>query len=499
MPATLTDHGSLTSHEPATGVPVGRFPVDDEAAVSAAVARAREGAAWWWGLGFAGRRARLLAWKVLLARRAEEIVALVQRETGKPRSDAMIELLLGLDRLDWSARHAGRVLGGERRRPNLLALNQRLRVERVPKGVVGAITPWNFPLFITLQTVASALAAGNAVVHKPSEHTPSVGAWLVETLAEVTPEQSIMELVTGFGDTGAALCRAPVDHLAFTGSPATGRAVMTAGAESLTPVTLELGGVDAAIVDADADLARAARGVVYPAMLNAGQMCIGVERAYVSTAVYDEFCAAVADSVRDVTAGAEQDAAYGPMTVPEQVEVVRDHLDDALARGARPLVGGPASIRPPFVDPIVLVDVPDDARLLHEETFGPMLPILPVDDASEAVARTNAVATLGVHVWGQANAAWIARHVHADLAAINGALSYAMAPSAPFGGVGGSGFGRMSGPEGLRELSRARTIARERVRLPFDLASFEQPDWLLPRLERVLRWRHGARASARER
>ena len=459
MPATLLGDDAFASHEPASGTPVSRFPIDDEAAVAAAVARAREGASWWAGLGTRERRARLLAWKALLAQRAEEIVTLVRRETGKPRSDAMVELLLGLDRLDWSARHAARELAGQRRRPSLISLNQRLRVTRVPKGVVGAITPWNFPLFIALQTFASALAAGNAVVHKPSEHTPAVGHWLADTLGEVTPEQSIMEVVTGFGETGAALCRSGVDHLAFTGSPETGRAVMATCASTLTPVTLELGGVDAAIVDHDADVERAARGVVYPALLNAGQMCIGVERAYVARPVAQRFREAVVDRVQRLSAGADEDAAYGPMTIPAQVEVVRDHLEDALARGARPLVGGREAIRPPFVDPIVLTDVPAEARLLQEETFGPLAPLFRFDTEEEAIEQANAtIFGLAAYFYARdlGRVTRVQEGLEYGIVGVNtGIISTEVAP---FGGVKQSGLGREGSRHGIEDYLEMKYI-----------------------------------------
>lgn len=485
---------TLTSTHPATGETVGSVPVADEQGVRDAVARARAAAEWWAGLGFAERRRRLLAWKGVIARRAEELCDLIHRENGKPRADAMIEVLLTCEHLDWAARHAKKVLRRQRVPSGLLALNQRAWVDYHPRGVVGVISPWNYPLFVPMQSLTSALAAGNAVVHKPSEYTPMVASWLADAMAMITPEQPVLQPVFGFGETGAALCAAGVDKVSFTGSPATGRKVMTACAEPLTPVVMELGGKDAIVVDRDADIERAARSAVWGAISNAGQTCTGVERAYVAEAIHDEFVAAAAASASRLRAGSDDDADLGPLTMPGQLDIVREHLDDAFARGARAVVGGPDAVHDAYADPVVLVDVPEDARILTEETFGPVLPIVPVSDADEAVRRVNRTGNnLGVNVWGKHRATEIAQRVRSGMASINGVMAYAMVPSLPWGGVGESGFGRLQGPDGLREFTNPRATAQERFRLPFDVTTFERPDSLLDQLAKVNRLRHGRR------
>jgi acyl-CoA reductase-like NAD-dependent aldehyde dehydrogenase len=485
---------TLTSTNPATGETVGTLPLAGDEAVREAVARARVAGQWWADLGFVERRRRLLAWKGSIARRAEELCDLIHRENGKPRADAMIEVLLTCEHLDWAARRAKKVLSSSRVPSGLLALHQRAWVDYPPLGVVGVISPWNFPLFVPMQALSSALAAGNAVVHKPSEHTSMVASWLAEAFAMTAGEQPVLQPVFGFAETGAALCAAGVDKVAVTGSAATGRQVMAACAQTLTPVVAELGGMDAIIVDGDADVPRAARSAVWAAISNAGQTCIGVERAYVVEAAYDEFVAAAAHSASRLRAGDDAEADLGPMTVPEQVEIVREHLADAFARGAKALVGGPDAVRPPYVDPVVLVDVPAQARILNEETFGPVLPIERVRDADEAVARTNsAPGNLGVNVWGRRRAVEIAQRVGSGMAAINGVMSYVLVPSLPFGGNGESGFGRLQGPDGLREFTRARATAQQRFTLPFDMTAFERPDGVLETLAKANRLRHGRR------
>ncbi len=493
----ITDRHAATgvqtfdSVSPATGEKVGTFPVDGPEQVAAAVSRACQAARWWAGLGFAGRRRRLLAFKGLLARRGEELCDLIHLENGKPHDDAFIEVLLVTEHLDWAAHKAARALRPRRVAPTLLARNHSARVEYQPLGVVGVIGPWNYPLFTPLGSISYALAAGNAVVFKPSEHTPAVGRWLADAFAEVVPEQPVLQVVTGFGATGDALCRAGVDKLSFTGSAATGRKVMAACAERLTPVLLELGGKDAMIVDDDADLDAAARAAVWGGIANAGQTCIGIERVYAVDPIYDRFVEKVVQRAAKLRAGPGPDADLGPITVPGQLEVIRRHLDDALARGARALVGGAGAVHPPYVEPVVLVDVPEDALVMVEETFGPVLPVVRVHDADEALARANAGSYgLGGAVFGRRRATRLARALRAGMISVNSVQTFALVPGLPFGGVGESGFGRVHGEQGLRELSSAKALVRQRVRLPFDLTSFERPDRAVDALARLTRLRH---------
>jgi succinate-semialdehyde dehydrogenase / glutarate-semialdehyde dehydrogenase len=479
---------TFDSTNPATGEVVGTFPVDGPEEVAAAVARAREGQLGWAGLGFDGRRRALLAYKALLVRRTDELVALVHRENGKPDADALIEVLMIVEHLDWAARNAARVLGPRRARGNLVLANHAASVEYQPLGVVGVIGPWNYPVFTPLGSIAYALAAGNAVVFKPSELTPAVGCLLADTFAEAVPAHPVLQVVTGDGATGHALCLAGVDKVALTGSPATGRQVMAACAERLTPVVLELGGKDAMIVDADADLDAAADQAVWGGMANAGQTCLAVERVYVVDPVYDRFLAKLVERAARIRPGAD----FGPITLPRQLEIIQRHLDDAFARGARALVGGPDAVRPPYVDPVVLVDVPPDALVMREETFGPVLPVTRARDADHAVALANANPYgLGAAVFAGRRADRIARALRSGMTSVNSVLTFAGMPSLPLGGVGESGFGRIHGPDGLRELTRSKAITRQRFPLPFPMQSFDRPGYVLPAVKWAMKLRHG--------
>ena len=483
---------TFDSLEPASGAVVATFPIMGADDVRAAVERARPAAAWWASLGFDGRRRRLRAFKARMARRSGEITSLIQRENGKPRIDALTEVVLAIDHIEWASRHAGSVLKPRRVRSGLLAINHASWVEYEPLGVVGVIGPWNYPLFTPMGSIAYALAAGNAVVFKPSEYTPAIGAWLADTFAEVVPEHPVFQVVTGLGATGSALCQAGVDKLAFTGSAATGRRVMAACADHLTPVLLELGGKDAMIVDDDADVEAAADAAVFGGISNAGQTCIGVERVYATERVYDRLVQAIAEKARTVRAGADDAALIGPITMPGQRDIIQRHVTDALRRGARAVVGGEDAVDGVYAHPVVLTDVPDDAPVMREETFGPVIPVVKVRDAEEAVHRANATPYgLASSVYGKRRAVEIARRLRAGMTSINSVLTYATVPGLPFGGVGESGFGRIHGEEGLREFVRPHAFTRERFPSLVRVTSFERSPALADRFERITRWRHG--------
>src|SRR5690606_16860431 len=285
-----TDNRTFDSVNPATGATVGTHPIHDAAAVRRAVKAGQEAAAWWAGLGYAERKARLLAFASVVIRDIRQIARMVCEETGKPEGDAIVETAFTVVHIDWVARNARRVLGPRRVFTGPLALHLAGTVEYQPYGVVGVIGPWNYPVFTPMGSIAYALAAGNAVVFKPSELTPGVGVLLAELFARVVPERPVFQVVTGLGETGAALAADPgIGKIAFTGSTATAKRVMAACAANLTPIVAECGGKDALIVDADADVAAAADAALWGAMSNAGQTCVGVERVYVVDAVYEEF------------------------------------------------------------------------------------------------------------------------------------------------------------------------------------------------------------------
>jgi acyl-CoA reductase-like NAD-dependent aldehyde dehydrogenase len=466
---------TFDSRSPEDGSVLGTHPVHGPAEVRDAVLASRAAARRWAAAGWDGRRAALLAWKRSLARRMDEVAEVVSAETGKPVHDARAEVLLALVHLDWAARNARRVLGRRRVPSGAGAFHQRALLAYKPVGTVGVIGPWNYPVFTPMGSIGYALAAGNGVVFKPSELTPGVGELLASSFADAVPSEflGLFSVVTGFGDTGAALAEAAgIDKVAFTGSPGTARKVAEACARTLTPLLAECGGKDAVLVGADADLEAAANAIVWGAMANAGQTCAGVERVYAVRSVHGELVERVVRKARELTPGQE----YGPMTLPSQLAVVERHMKEALAGGAHAPLGGPESLRAPFVHPVVLVGVAEDAAAMREETFGPMVAVNAVRDLDEAVERTNASAySLGASVFtgSRKEGLTVAERLRAGGVSVGSVLGFASVPSLPFGGAGESGYGRVHGAEGLRAFASARSITvRRRIGGGVDLTSF---------------------------
>jgi len=490
---------TFDSLSPVTGEVVGTWPVHSADEVDAAVARARKGAAWWSALSFDVRADRLNAWTRVMTRRIAQLADVVHQETGKPHSDATLEAALALDHIVWAAKHARKVLGRHKVSSGLVMANQAATVQYQPLGVIGVIGPWNYPVFTPMGSIAYALAAGNAVVFKPSELTPGVGHWLAETFAEVVPEHAVFQVVTGLGETGAALCRAGVNKLAFTGSTATGKKVMATCAETLTPVVIEAGGKDAVLVDEDADLDAAADATLWGAASNAGQTCIGVERVYVHDRVYDEFLSRLLDKARDLKAEDTPEAKIGPITMPGQLAVISSHIRDALDRGGRALLGGPDAVGERYVQPTVLVDVPEDSLAVQEETFGPTVTVTRVNDMDEAVAKANGTRYgLGSTVFSKARGMELASRIRSGMTAVNGVITFAAIPSLPFGGVGDSGFGRIHGPDGLKEFTYAKAIARQRFKPMLALTSFTRTARADKQLTQIITMLHGRGSTLRK-
>ncbi|MBW0270101.1 aldehyde dehydrogenase [Nocardia sp. MH4] len=485
----------IATANPATGAPVGSWPVDDDAAVGAAVARARVAAQTWRELGFTERKRALQRWAAHLVVHVDEFSALISAENGKTVDDAYLEVVTAVEHLNWAAVNARKILGPKKVWPGMMMANHEAVIEQRPHGVVGVIGPWNYPVYTPNGSIAYALAAGNTVVFKPSELTTGVGHWYADAFAAANPElpEGILSVVSGAGETGRALVESGVDMIAFTGSTATGKRIMAAAAARLTPVVLECGGKDAAIVAEDADIAAAADAIAWSAMANSGQTCVGTERCYVVASVLDEFLAELTKRVSDLRPGTGPDASYGPMTLPSQVDVITKHVEDALARGGTAVVGGPASIEAPFVGPIVLLDVPEDSVAVREETFGPTLTVRSVRNVEEAIELANASEYgLASSVFSRKRGMEIARQLRAGATSVNSPAAYAAIPALPFGGVGESGIGRIHGAAGLLGFTRPHSIARQRFVIPgMALLSFARTESTLSTVRKLTARRFG--------
>jgi aldehyde dehydrogenase (NAD+) len=368
-------------------------------------------------------------------------------------------------------------------------------VERSPLGVVGVIGPWNYPIFTPMGSIAYALAAGNTVVFKPSEYTPGVGMWIHESFNAIAPFAGVFTTITGLGETGNALCTSGVNKLSFTGSTRTAKLVAAACATQMTPVVLECGGKDPVLVAADANLDRAVDATIWSAMANAGQSCIGAERVYVDEKVADAFIEKAIALASTLKAGSPGEGNYGAATMPSQIDVITSHVKAAIKDGGKFAYGSLKSIQEPFVQPVILVDVPEASAAVREETFGPIIIINRVKSMKEAIALANdSRYGLGANIWSKRQGKKIASELQCGMVAINSTFSFAAISSVPFGGVKDSGYGRIHGPEGLLEYTYARTVVRTRVNLPLKILSFKRTaatDRLIVRAARLLKGRLG--------
>jgi len=481
---------TFESLNPATGEVVGVFPLTTKDEVNDAVARARVAADRWANLSFRARNIVLRDWASILTRDMKEAAELIHRETGKPLSDATLEVAMAIEHIGWAGKFAPKVLSRQSRPAGLLMFNMAAQVQRVPFGVVGVIGPWNYPIFTPVGSIAYALAAGNTVVFKPSEYTPAIGSFLEESFKRIAPFRDVLTVVTGDSTTGSALTESAVDKISFTGSTRTAKKVAAACAERMTPVVLECGGKDAVIIDKDADVKKAAEMTLWHAMSNAGQSCIGAERVYVHRQVADQFKSEIVARAKELTPGFGDGAKYGPATMPSQLKVIKSHIDDAASKGATFLLGGRDAVKGGYVEPVILADVPEDSLAVTDETFGPTLVINTVSDMDEAVDLANATSYgLGAAVWSKRNGKRIATLLKCGMVSINSAFSFAAIGAVPFGGVRDSGYGRIHGAEGLLEFTYPRTVVKRRFRIPLEFTTFERSaraDRILIRLVRLM-------------
>ena len=482
----MSQTSEFATYHPATGELFAQYPVTSDEEIAGAIARARECAQWWARLSFRQRRGYLLKWNSLLTTRLDEAIDLIVAESGKPRSDAQLEAALACEHVDWAARKAEFYLRTHHRWPGLLMANMSARVDRVPYGVVGVIGPWNYPIFTPMGSIAYALAAGNAVIFKPSEFTPAIGLWLAKTLREVIPDHHLLQVVTGGGSVGASLIHHGVDKVSFTGSTATAKKVAAASVERMIPFVLECGGKDPVLVDHDADLERAAEHALWSGMSNAGQSCIGAERIYVHHEVAERFIEILREKAGQIKAGVN----YGAATRPAQLEIIKRHVDDALTFG-QGIVGGSESVGERFVEPVIITNVPEDAPSMREETFGPVLLVNTVLSMDEAIRKANDTSFgLAASVWSRRNGEKIAAQLHCGMVSINSVFTFAAMGSMPFGGVKDSGMGRIHGPEGLLEFTYPRSVVKPRFHLPLEFTSFKRSTFADKLLTTVSRIRH---------
>jgi acyl-CoA reductase-like NAD-dependent aldehyde dehydrogenase len=451
---------------PASGELLATVPALEGPALAALAASGRAAQPQWAALGFDERARVLQRMQRWLLDNAERVIETIVSETGKTYEDAqLLELGYAVSALSFWSRHASHYLSERRSvaRTPLIA-GRRLLTRYAPRGLVGVIGPWNYPLLNSFGDAIPALAAGNSVLLKPSELTPLTSLLVAEGLRACELPDGVFAVATGGAQTGEELIDL-VDFVMFTGSTATGRKVAVRAAQSLTPCSLELGGKDALIVLEGASLERAANVAVYYGMLNGGQSCVSLERVYAQASIYDELLAKIVAKVRALRVGEPRGPAtveVGAITSERQLEIIESHVADAVAKGASVAVGGHRRAGPGwYFEPTVLVDVDHTMRCMIEETFGPTLPVMKVADADQAVALVNdSRMGLGAAVFagdverGEA----IARRLAVGAVCVNDAAVNYFALEAPMGGVKESGIGVRHGPEGIRKYCTTQTI-----------------------------------------
>jgi acyl-CoA reductase-like NAD-dependent aldehyde dehydrogenase len=462
---------SFEVRNPADGSVVANLPIDGSDRVGDVVARVRAAQPEWEAMGIAGRYEWLGKLRDWLIDNGEHVAEVMQSETGKVRGDAALETPYLADLINFYGQNGPGFLADEHPTAHLpLYRVRKLTISYRPFPVVGIISPWNFPLMLSLGDAIPALMAGAAVVIKPSEFTPLSLMEVVRAWKEDIGGPDVLDVVNGMGETGGALVDA-VDFIQFTGSDRTGKVVMKRAADTLTPVSLELGGKDPMIVLADADVERATNAAAWGGLANSGQICMSIERVYVEEPIYDEFVSKLTEKVaklRQGTDGGDYDADVGAMATPAQVDIVADHVEDARDSGARILTGGKRKDGPgDWYEPTVIADANHSMKAMTDETFGPTIPVMKVSDAEEAVRLANdSRYGLSASVFSGDNerAEAIARRIEVGAVNINDVLTNYQQLPLPMGGWKSSGIGFRHGAYGIRKFVRSESITQPRVR-----------------------------------
>lgn len=449
---------------PATLENIGSFPIQSRGEVEKALSRARKTLPVWKKFSLHERAEFLSRLRKQMIRDLDEIVEIMGNETGKTEMDCLVEIFTVAEHLKYLSKKGPQLLVDEKRSTGIF-LNKKAWVSFLPRGVVAIISPWNYPLLLTLGPIAAALMAGNCVVVKPSEITTATALKIKEIASRANIPEDVLQIVTGDGSTGAALVNSEnSDMVCFTGSTATGRKIGEICGKMLKPCILELGGNDPMIIFADANLKRAADAAIWGGFFNSGQTCISVERVFVAESIKEEFLKIITSSIEKLKQGLRfEDVEIGSMTFPAQIAVIQKHLTDAVRKGAKILKGGKRDNRYPgfFFKPTIVTNVTSKMKIMQEETFGPVFTVSTFRDEKEAIQMANdTIYGLDSSIWTEniQRAKRVARKLESGNVCINDVLINYSISDIPLGGVKKSGLGMVHGPEGLRAFTNQQSV-----------------------------------------
>jgi acyl-CoA reductase-like NAD-dependent aldehyde dehydrogenase len=452
---------------PATGEQIGEISETPISEVEGFYQKGRTAFKQWSNLTVSKRVKYLLNLKEILVEQMEEIAKIIAQDTGKVALEALVaDIMPTLDSIDHISKHGEKILNRQKVKTPMLLIGKKSFVEYMPRGVVLIISPWNYPLQLAMVPMISALASGNTVILKPSEVTPLVGKCIEDLFLKAGFPEGVVQVAHGGKELGAAFTNAKPDYIFFTGSVRTGKIIQQVAAKDLIPTTLELGGKDPMIVFADSHLERAAKGAVWAAFTNSGQVCMSAERLYVERTIYPEFLSLLKKEIMHLKQGTDVDADVGSMTFPAQIQIVKEQLEDALSKGAALETGLPPDEweNGMFLPLTVVTNVTHQMKIIQEESFGPILPVIPFDTEEEAIRLANdTIYGLNASVWtkDKKKARRVASKLISGAVVINNAIISFANHGLPFGGAKQSGIGRYHGEGGLRIFCHEKAIIED--------------------------------------
>ncbi|MEH7306123.1 aldehyde dehydrogenase family protein [Neobacillus drentensis] len=452
---------------PATGEQIGEVSETPVNQVDRFYQKGKTAFKQWSNLTFSDRGKYLLTLKGIIVEEMDEIAKTIAADTGKVVTEALIaDIMPTLDSIDHIINHGEKILLRKKVKTPLLLIGKKSFIEYMPRGVVLIISPWNYPFQLAMVPMLSALASGNTVILKPSEVTPLVGKCIEELFVKAGFPVGVVQVAHGGKEVGAAFTNGKPDYIFFTGSVRTGKMIQQVAAKELIPTTLELGGKDPMIVFADAHLERAAKGAAWAAFTNSGQVCMSAERLYVEKTIYPQFLSLLKKEILTLKQGTDEDADVGSMTFPAQKEIVMDQLEDALRKGAKLETGLlPGQWESGLFLPLTVVtNVSHEMKIIREESFGPLLPVIPFENEEEVIQLANdTVYGLNASVWtkDKNKARRVASKLVSGAVVINDAIISIANHGLPFGGTKQSGIGRYHGEAGLRIFCHEKAIVED--------------------------------------